>query len=136
MSDEMFKWIIGGLATAIFAIWKVQQSTYKKADEERRKEKAEDKAERQEMYDKLQAKNEQMYNEGKERHAKEESELKKEIADLHIREEKRDKDWLNALNNNTNQLKNMADKLQIIPTIQKDVDGMKEDIEEIKNKIN
>lgn len=127
--------VVGVLLAGIFIVGRMWINNVKKQDDERKKEKAEDKKERQDMYDKLQAKNEQMYEEEKSRHAEEEKELKVEIKRLHQREEKRDEKWLNALNDNTSQLKNMADKLQIIPAIQEDVDSMKEDIEIIKTKI-
>lgn len=44
-----------------------------------------------------------------------------------IREENKveRREWLAALAENTNQLKNVADKLQAIPTMQKDLDELK-----------
>lgn len=70
------------------------------------------------------------------RHKEEEIELKNEIKRLHEREEKRDAQWLSALNENTNQLENVADKLDVIPTLQKDMDNMQSDIKEIKEQLN
>lgn len=98
------------------------------------------------VFRQMQKKNEQMYLEAKEQHKEEKKDLKEEIVKINIqrkeevekmnieRKEER-KEWLIALEGNTNQLKNVADKLEIIPKIQKDLDKLQEDVSNIKYKV-
>jgi len=117
----MLKWLIGGLAAAIIGLWKMQQSFYKKMD-----------SERTEAMDKL-----------LKRHTEDGIELKGEIKTMQQERKDERKEWLAALDKNTNkvetvaeQLATVAELLQVIPNLQCDMDKMKVDIEVIKNKFN
>lgn len=127
--------IIGILFAAVGALWKIQQNAYKSNEQEKK-----------EALQKLQDNNEKRHQEEMERHDKQEIELKQEIKHMH--EERKEemkvlnnerteerKEWLGALNDNTEQLKNVANKLETIPYIQKDLDNLKEDVIEIKQEI-
>lgn len=124
MSEEFIRWIIGGLAVAIITMWKLQTHTYNKLEVERKKEKKEDRQELTKMYDKLEK-----------RHLEEEKFLKSEIKEMQEERKEERKEWLVALTENTEQLKNVASKLEVIPSLQGEVATIKEDIEEIKTKI-
>ena len=117
----MLRWLIGGLAAAIVGLWKMQQSFYKKMD-----------TERSEAMDKL-----------LKRHTEDGVELKGEIKTIQLERKEERKEWLTALDKNTNkveavtdQLVTVAELLQVIPNIQCDMDKMKGDITDIKNKLN
>lgn len=71
----------------------------------------------------------------RETHIKEEEALKNEIKAIAQERKEERKEWLDALGNNTEQLKNVAEKLQIIPNLQKDLDYIKMDITSIKKKM-
>lgn len=71
----------------------------------------------------------------RETHIKEEEALKNEIKAIAQERKEERKEWLDALGNNTDQLKNVAEKLQIIPNLQKDLDYIKMDITSIKKKM-
>ena len=121
VSDEMLKWLIGGLAAAIIGLWKMQQSFYKKMD-----------TERTEAMNKL-----------SKRHTEDGIELKGEIKTMQLERKEERKEWLTALDKNTNkveavtvQLVTVAELLQVIPNLQCDMDKMKGDITDIKNKLN
>ena len=85
------------------------------------------------------------FEEEKDRHSQEEKELKEEIKNMHKERREERGEWLEALQSNTEQLKNVADKLQVIPALQADVqvipalqadvDNIKDDVQLIKNKI-
>ncbi len=75
-------------------------------------------------------------NQERERHKTEESELKLELKQAREEAKEDRKNWLESLQANTNQLKNVADKLEVIPKLQSDMDNMKDDITEIKNNLN
>jgi len=117
----MLKWIIGGLAVAIGGLWKMQQSFYKKMDDERK-----------ESMSKL-----------LDRHTADGIELKGEIKTMQLERKEERKEWLQALDKNTDkveavteQLTTVAELLQVIPNLQCDMDKMKVDITDIKNKLN
>lgn len=74
--------------------------------------------------------------EEKQRHDKEEYRLKQEIQCMQAERKEERREFLEALNSNTEQLKNVANKLSIIPNLQTDVESVKKDITEIKQKIN
>ena len=121
MSDDMLKWLIGLLVAAIAGLWKMQQSFYKKMD-----------SERTEAMDKL-----------LKRHTEDGIELKGEIKTMQSERKEERKEWLEALDKNTNkvetvaeQLATVAELLQVIPNLQCDMDKMKVDLADIKNKFN
>ena len=62
-------------------------------------------------------------------------ETKEELSKCQEERKQERKEWLNALSSNTEQLKNVADKLNVIPTLKLEVDNIKTDIKEIKHKI-
>lgn len=136
MSEDFIRWIIGGLAIAIITMWQLQTRIYAKKDIERRKEKQEDRKELNDMYAKLELKNTQMYKEEKKRHSEEENFLKSEIRSMQEERKEERKEWLFALTENTAQLKNVASKLEVIPLLQREVSTVKQDIEDIKVRIN
>jgi len=116
----MLKWLIGGLAAAIIGLWKMQQSFYKKMD-----------TERTEAMNKL-----------LKRHTEDGIELKGEIKTMQLERKEERKEWLAALDKNTNkvetvgeQLAAVAELLQAVPNLQCDMDKMKVDITDIKNKL-
>ena len=116
----MLKWLIGGLAAAIIGLWKMQQSFYKKMD-----------SERTEAMDRL-----------LKRHTEDGIELKGEIKTMQLERKEERKEWLAALDKNTNkvetvaeQLATVAELLQVIPNLQTDMDNLKLDIVDIKNKL-
>lgn len=135
MNEDFIRWIIGGLAVAIITMWKLQTHTYNKLELERKKEKREDREELNNMYNKLELKNAQMYNEEKKRHCEEEGFLRNEIKSMQQERKEERKEWLNALTENTVQLKNVASKLEVIPALQEEMSTVKSDIEDIKLKI-
>jgi len=117
----MLKWLIGGLAAAVIGLWKMQQVFYKKMD-----------IERTSAMDKL-----------LKRHTEDGIELKGEIKVMQIERKEERKEWLQALDKNTNkvetvaeQLATVAELLQVIPNLQIDMDNIKTDIVGIKNKLN
>lgn len=59
-------------------------------------------------------------------------ETKEELRMCQLERKEERKEWLEALEGNTTQLKSVADKLDVIPSLQKDVDNIKDDIEYIK----
>lgn len=106
--------IVGVLLAGIGALWKIQQGAYKKAEEERK-----------EAFGQLLGK-----------HESDSNELKEEICCMRKERSEERKEWLKALDNNTEQLKSVAEKLQAIPNLQQDMDCLKEDLQEVKNKLN
>lgn len=117
----MLKWLIGGLAAAIIGLWKMQQVFYKKMD-----------SERTEAMDKL-----------LKRHTEDGIELKGEIKGMQLERKEERKEWLQALDKNTNKVETVAEQLatvavllQVVPNLQCDMDKLKIDISEIKNKLN
>lgn len=117
----MLKWLIGGLAAAIIGLWKMQQVFYKKMD-----------TERTEAMDKL-----------LKRHTEDGIELKGEIKTMQLERKEERKEWLQALDKNTNKVETVAEQLgtvavllQVIPNLQCDMDNMKLDLVDIKNKLN
>lgn len=46
------------------------------------------------------------------------------------------KEWLHALEGNTKELNNIAQKLEIIPAIKDDIGSVRSDVESVKNKVN
>lgn len=65
-------------------------------------------------------------------HAKEEERLVSEMKDMKEERRQERKEWLGALNDNTEQLKYVADKLGVIPQMQSDIDRLGDDMQEIK----
>lgn len=106
--------IIGILVVGILALWKVQQGYYAKVEKERKEANAQ-------LLDNCKTQSD---------------DLKEEVKAMRLERKEERKEWLDALDNNTEQLKNVADKLCVIPTLQQDVDGIKDDVEDIKNKLN
>jgi hypothetical protein len=119
--------VVGVLLAGIGAISKMLVSNINKQTEERKKEKEEDKKERIEMYAKLEKKNEQMYVEEKERHTKEELELKNNLNDLHKERKQERKEWLDGLNGIKNAVNDLGNNMQTR------LGRVEEDVEEIKN---
>ena len=121
MSDDMLKWLIGLLVAAIAGLWKMQQTFYKKMD-----------TERTETADKLLA-----------RHTENGLELKEEIKGMKSERKEERKEWLQALDKNTSKVEAVADQLasvaiilQVVPNLQYDMDNIKEDVADIKDKLN
>ena len=121
MSDDMLKWLIGLLVAAIAGLWKMQQSFYKKMDEERTA-----------TADKLLA-----------RHTENGLELKEEIKIMKVERKEERKEWLQALDKNTNKVEAVAEQLaavavilQVVPNLQCDMDKIKTDIKDINKKLN
>ena len=117
----MLKWLIGLLVAAIAGLWKMQQSFYKKMDEERTA-----------TADKLLA-----------RHTENGLELKEEIKIMKVERKEERKEWLQALDKNTNKVEAVAEQLaavavilQVVPNLQCDMDKIKTDIKDINKKLN
>jgi len=128
----MLRWLIGGLAVAIVGLWKLQQSFYKKMDDERTEAYKRSDLERTVATEKL-----------LKRHTEDGIELKGEIKTMQLERKEERKEWLQALDKNTNKVETVAEQLatvatllQVIPNLQCDLDNMKIDIVDIKNKLN
>lgn len=106
--------IVGVLLAGIAALWKIQQGAYRKAEEERR----------------------EAFGQLIKKHEDESVSLREEIKFMHQERKTERCEWLKALENNTEQIKSVADKLQAIPNLQSDMDCLRLDIQEIKNKLN
>lgn len=61
--------------------------------------------------------------------------LLSEIEENKIERKQEREEWLAALDKNTLQLQNVADKLEVIPKLQNDVDSMKEDLKNIRKNL-
>ena len=61
--------------------------------------------------------------------------LLSEIEENKIERKQEREEWLAALDKNTLQLQNVADKLEVIPKLQNDVDSMKEDLKDIRKNL-
>lgn len=61
--------------------------------------------------------------------------LLSEIEENKIERKQEREEWLAALDKNTLQLQNIADKLEVIPKLQNDVDSMKEDLKDIRKSL-
>jgi len=70
-----------------------------------------------------------------ERHTDEEKRLLDEYKEIKEERKQERKEWLEALGKNTQELNNIARKLEIIPNLQHDVDTIKNDMLIIKTKI-
>lgn len=65
---------------------------------------------------------------------KEKQEFKLELKGMHEERSKERKEWLKALNENTDTLKEVAGTLKVIPKIQEDLKVIEKDVNEIKMK--
>lgn len=62
-------------------------------------------------------------------------ETKEELKMCQLERKEERKEWLEALEGNTIQLKSVAEKLDVIPTLKLEVDNIKTDIKDIKQKL-
>jgi thioester reductase-like protein len=69
------------------------------------------------------------------RHTEEEERLLEEYKEIKEERKIERKEWLEALGKNTQELNNIARRLEIIPNLQQDVDTIKNDMLIIKTKI-
>lgn len=75
----------------------------------------------------------------RERHKIEEDNLKSELKDVNLERTEERKEWLSALNNIgdkfTNEMKNIANKLEAIPQLREDVSNVQEEVSSMKGDI-
>lgn len=108
--------LVGCLVVAIGVLWKIQSAYYKKVEDERSK-----------AIEKLQKKQEQMYNEEKERHSCESVALKDELKELHNERKTERKEWLNGLGKISKAVESVSLNMdQKFVTLEKDVAEIKE----------